>query len=104
MRLRYGVHGPLEQAADEILRQSLLEVKSREDKSDILTPWKEHNRRSVEIYTASGVPDAAFRQGIFKRERNLTKPYLNSCDGVVRGRRIMADSSVENSFAADEEY
>jgi hypothetical protein len=87
-----------------MLRQSLLEVKSREDKSDILTPWKEANRRSVEVYSSSGVPDASFRRGIFKRERNRNKPYLNSCDGIVPGRRAMVDSSVESSFAANEDY
>src|ERR1700744_2614192 len=104
MRVRYGVHGPLEQAADELLRQSLINVKSREEKSDILTPWKESNRRSVEVYSTSGVPDESFRQGMFKRARNRTKPSLNSCDGIVHGRRSMVDPSVESSFAADEEY
>lgn len=104
MRLRFGVHGPLEQAADELIRQSLIDVKSREQKSDILTPWKESHRRSVEVYSTSGVPDESFRQGIFNRARNRTKPYLNSCDGVVHGRRSMVDGSVESSFAADEEY
>lgn len=104
MKIRYGTHGPLEQAADEMLRQSLLGEKSRERKSDILTPWKEANRRSMEVYTSDGVPDASFRRGMFKRERNRTKPYLNSCDGVVHGHRSMVDSSVESSFSASEEY
>lgn len=104
MRVRYGVHGPLEQAADELLRLSLLDVKSRKDKSDILTPWKESNRRSVEVYSSSGFPDASIRQGMFKRERNRTRPHLNSCEGVVNARRSMADNAVESSFAADEEY
>lgn len=104
MRIRCGVHVPLEQAADEMLRQSLLGVRSREEKSDILTPWKEHHRRSIEVYSNSGFPDESIRQGMFKRERNRTRPELNSCDGVVRARRSMADTSVESSFAADEEY
>lgn len=104
MKVRYGTHAPLEQAADEMLRQSLLGEKSRERKSDILTPWKEANRRSMEVYTSDGFPDSNFRRGMFKRERNRTKPYLNSCDGVVQGRRAMVDSAVESSFAADEEY
>jgi hypothetical protein len=104
MRVRYGTHGPLEQAADELLRSSLLGVKSRAEKSDILTPWKEANRRSVEVYVASGFPDPSLRQGLFRREANKTKPYMNSCDGVVGAHRSMVDSAVESSFAANEEY
>lgn len=103
-RVRYGVHTPLESAADEIIRKSLLGVTSREAKSDILTPWKEANRRSAEVYSSDGTVDPSFRRGIFGRERNRTKPYLNSCDGVVAGRRSMVDTSVESSFGADEEY
>jgi hypothetical protein len=102
MRVRYGVHGPLEEAANEFIRQSLLTVKSREEKSDILTPWKEHHRRSVEVYSSMGVPDSAFRQGIFRRARNRTKSYLNSCDGVIQGRRGEHEGFAD--FAADEEY
>jgi DNA primase len=77
MKLRSGVCYQLEEAADELIRKSLSQVTSRGEKSDILTPWKEANRRSLEVYVSEGMPDSRIRQGIFKREINAGKPYLN---------------------------
>lgn len=86
MKLIYGVHGPLEQAADEYIRRSLAH-QSREAKSDILTAWKEQNRKKIEIYMTGGVPDESLRRGQFTRARNRNKPYLNSCEGAFTGHR-----------------
>lgn len=84
VRVRYGVHPTLEEAANEILFQHLRTITSREEKSDILTQWKEKNRYSREIYTANGVPDPSIRQGMFNRVLNRAMPHLNSRDGLAR--------------------
>jgi hypothetical protein len=80
-RLRYGVHKELEAEADALLRQSLQGVTSHSAKSDILTPWKEVDRRRREVYVATGIPDPSVRQGMFNRSLNPTRPHLNSRDG-----------------------
>lgn len=90
-RLVYGVHKTLEEAANEMLRQSLQGVTSQEAKKDILTPWKEKDRASREILVAAGTPDAAFRLGMYHRAYNSAAPHLNSRDGVARGLRIPRD-------------
>lgn len=102
-RVRYGVHMPLEQVADELLRTSMIGETSRDAKSDILTPWKLANRLAAEIYTSSGTPDPSLRLGIFSRDRNLTKPYLNSCDGAITGHRGMLSGGTVETYEAGEE-
>lgn len=82
MVLRSGVHKEMEDAADEILRRSIAGITKHSEKSDILTPWKEHARRSREVMVPSGVPDAAVRRGSFHRSANLGAPHLNSIEGV----------------------
>lgn len=88
--IRHGVHKPLEEAANEILRASLAGITKYSEKSDILTPWKEQDRRNREVYTEAGAPDAAMRKGMFHRVHNPERPDLNSRDGVIsragRGR------------------
>jgi hypothetical protein len=85
-RQRFGVHRPLEDEADRLIRESLRKVTKHSAKSDILTPWKESDRRSKEMYVASGVPDSSVRQGIFHRTINRSRPELNSREGIARPR------------------
>lgn len=82
--VRHGIHPELEAEADEWIRQSLKGVTARSAKSDILTPWKEQDRKSREVYVPSGVPDPSERQGMFHRSYNPARPELNSRDGISR--------------------
>ena len=86
-RTHHGVHKELEAAADEMLRLAGADL-PRSQKMDILTPWKERDRLSREIYTADGVPDPAVRSGIYNRAWNPASAHLNSRDGHVRARRV----------------
>lgn len=87
--LHFGVHAQLEEIADKLIKDSLEGVTSIEAKRDILTPWKEHDRKSREVYTRAGVPQPEVRHGIYHRAYNRTSPHLNSRDGTaVRGERI----------------
>jgi hypothetical protein len=95
--VRHGVHRPLEDAATELIRQSLKGVTSMTEKSDILTPWKEHDRRSREVYSATGTPDSSTRRGLYHRAWNPVHEHLNSRDGIARGSRTQSLSN----FAAD---
>lgn len=90
-RIHYGVHKDLEAAADEILRQAVAAL-PRSEKMDILTPWKERDRLSREIYTSEGVPDPSVRLGMYNRAWNPGAAHLNSRDGHVRARRIEESS------------
>lgn len=84
-RVKYGRHEQLEQEADRLIYESLQGVTSREEKSDILTPWKEKNRKSREILSRTGAPiDGAIRRGIFSRAYNRQQTHLNSYDGPTR--------------------
>lgn len=85
-RLRSGRYEPLEALADEMLRRSLVGVTKYSDKADILTPWKFQMRQRREVLTVSGFPDAAIRQGIYRRAANATRPELNSRGGIARAR------------------
>lgn len=87
--IRRGVHGPLEDEANRLIRESLQGVTKHSAKSDILTPWKEADRHRREIYISSGTPDPATRKGIFHRALNTTRPELNSRDGIARARHGM---------------
>lgn len=82
-QLHSGVHQPLDDAATELIRQSLTGVTSMSAKADILTPWKEIDRRRREVYTESGTPDGSLRRGMYHRAWNSTKPHLNSREGKV---------------------
>lgn len=88
MPLRHGVHLPLEAAADEILRVALSKVTRNVDKSDVLTPWKETNRRRHEVYVSSGVPDGSLRRGLFHRTTNDMHPHLNSVEASSPPRSV----------------
>lgn len=80
MILRFGRHAPLEDVADEILRQHFSTITKHSEKSDILTPWKEQARRSREVHVPSGTPDASLRRGNFYRDINPNLPHLNSME------------------------
>lgn len=77
-QVRSGLHQQLDDAATELIRKSLEGVTSMSEKSDVLTPWKETDRRRREVYTADGVPDGALRRGMYHRAWNPTRPHLNS--------------------------
>lgn len=103
--LRTGVIRPLEDAADELLRQSLANVTSHEAKRDILTPWKQYDRQRREVYTAEGVPEAAVRTGMYHRALNRGRPDLNSRDGIaaaVRGADRMRAIVEESGGTGDD--
>lgn len=89
-RMRYGVNRQLEEQADAILRQSLRGVTAHAEKKDILTPWKQQDRVSREVYVASGIPDPAIRRGIFGRAYNPVQRHLNSREGVAPPLRNIA--------------
>ncbi len=82
MPLRRGVHARLEQAADDLIFAQTRKTTSHADKSDVLTPWKEVDRRRREVYTTEGTPDGALRQGIFGRVLNPEAPHLNSVQAM----------------------
>lgn len=85
-RLRSGRYEDIEALADEMLRRSLVGVTRYADKADILTPWKQQMRQRREVLTSSGFPDAAIRQGLYRRAANATRPELNSRGGIARAR------------------
>ena len=82
-RMRFGVHPLLEEESNRLIRESMKGVTSHEAKRDVLTPWKEKDRLSKEVYSASGVADPAIRKGVFGRVANKSAPHLNSVEGKV---------------------
>ncbi len=84
-RMRHGVNPILEAAADELIRQSYEGIKSHSAKRDILTPWKEQQRRSREVYAQRGTIDPSQRRGMYERAANPQAPHLNSIEGVGGG-------------------
>lgn len=82
-QLHSGVHQQLDDAATELIRKSLEGVTSMSAKSDILTPWKDQDRKRREVYSSEGVPDGALRRGMYHRAWNSTHRHLNSTDGKV---------------------
>jgi hypothetical protein len=89
-RMHFGVHRTLEGEADRLLRESLRGVTRHTEKSDILTPWKQNERRRREVYVPSGTPDAANRQGLFTRSLNTRQTHLNSRDGIAQANGHVA--------------
>ena len=86
--MRFGTWHEAEDEATRLITESLKGVTSRSAKSDILTPWKEEDRKNREVYTASGTADPAVRKGMFRRAWNPRHPHLNSRDGQYPARRI----------------
>ncbi len=92
-----GVHPQLEAQADRLIRESLKDVTKCSEKADILTPWKEQDRRRREVYVESGIPDPSVRKGMFHRAYNPERLDLNSREGLARsGRREMGGSLSEH--------
>lgn len=97
MTVRRGVHAQLEAQADRLIRESLKDVTKHSEKADILTPWKEQDRRNREVYVESGTPDPSVRRGMFHRAYNPERLDLNSREGLSRGgRREMGGSMSEH--------
>jgi hypothetical protein len=87
--MRHGVAPELEAIADALIKQSLVGITKYSDKSDILTPWKYHMRRSREVLTNTGTADPSIRNGMYHRALNQTRPWLNSREGnAARGRSM----------------
>lgn len=97
-----GIHAPLEDAANALIFGSLKGVTSQSAKSDVLTPWKEQDRRSREVLARSGVVDAQVRRGMYHRVANPGAPHLNSRDGVARGHRT-ASYQLQGDWVAQPE-
>lgn len=100
MALRHGVHKEMEAAADEMLRLSMSGITKHSDKSDVLTPWKEHARRSREVYVKDGTPDATLRRGNFNRAWNSAAPHLNSVEGFQPPKAGQGDPDRQDSGPA----
>lgn len=96
-RVKSGIHETLEAEADALIFGSLKDVTSRSAKSDILTPWKEKNRKSREILSRTGHPiDGALRRGMFHRAYNSVQTHLNSYDTPTRPVKMDANWSDEH--------
>jgi hypothetical protein len=93
--LKFGVHRELEAVANELLRQSLMGVTSMAAKSDLLTPWKEQDRKNREVYSNTGTADPSLRRGMYHRAWNSRDAHLNSRDGSTRGHRTGTYSDVD---------
>jgi hypothetical protein len=100
-RVKSGIHEQLEAEADALIFGSLKDVTSREEKSDILTPWKEKNRKSREILSRTGHPiDGALRRGMYHRVYNNRQTHLNSYDGPTRP--IKMDSNWDDEHGGND--
>lgn len=99
--VRSGVFPPLEREADAIIFAATRQETSQAAKSDILTPWKQQDRLSREVYSRGGTVDPAIRSGMYHRAANRAMPHLNSRDGHAPARR--GDSSAPSFYnGADE--
>lgn len=100
VRVRYGRHEQLEAEADRLISESLAGVTSREQKSDIMTAWKEKHRHTHEILSRTGTPiDPAVRRGMFIRAYNPVHTHLNSYDGPTRPIKMDAHWDPEQTPA-----
>lgn len=84
---RSGTNVDLEEVADELIRQSLVGITSHEAKRDVLTQWKQRDRRRREVFNSTGVAHPELRKGMYHRAANPDYPELNSRDGIARARR-----------------
>lgn len=96
--MHFGENPQLEEAADRLIRESMRGSTSHASKSDILTPWKEQDRRRREVYNPTGVADSSIRRGIFTRMASPTHPHLNSRDGVAPPLRQGASPDTDHSL------
>lgn len=98
--MRHGTHAVLEAEADRLLHESLRGVTSFAAKKDILTPWKEADRKRREMTVPSGTPDPSLRRGMYNREWNSKHAHLNASEGVVRPSRTPRPSSRDDTDIA----
>lgn len=89
--IKVGIHPLLEAEANRIIFESLRGVTSQAEKSDILTPWKEADRRSREVLAAGGTVDPALRRGMYHRAANAVQTHLNGRDGTASRPRGFRD-------------
>jgi hypothetical protein len=82
MNPQTGINEDLEAQANEIIRKSLEGVTKYSEKADILTPWKEQDRKKHEVLTPTGLANPMQRQGTYGRVANLERASLNSREGV----------------------
>ena len=97
--VRSGIHPELEDEANRIIRESLRGVTKRSEKADILTPWKEQDRRGREVYNITGIADPSVRRGMFHRAWNPVRQHLNSRDGTagaVSGARRLTQGPMDS--------
>ena len=87
MPLRTGTHALLEEAADCILMTSLNQIRSRADKSDVLSKRQEKLRQSREGTRLQGWPIPGYVRRILGREINRAN-RINSREGHAPPRRI----------------
>jgi len=73
----------LEAKADALIHRSLEGVTKYSEKADILTPWKEWDRKRHEVLTPSGQVSPTNRQGTYGRAANYEHPHLNSREGLA---------------------
>lgn len=93
---RSGIHPQLEAEANRLLKISLAGVTKHSEKSDILTPWKEQDRRTREVYVEGGTPDPTTRRGMFHRAYNPERLDLNSREGLARGGKSRTQTLSEH--------
>lgn len=99
-RVKFGTHLQLEDEATALIMASLVGVTNREDKADVLTPWKLKHRHTHEILTRTGAPvDPAVRKGIFGRAYNSVQTHLNSYDGPTRPMKMSSSWDPEDGAA-----
>jgi hypothetical protein len=97
MPVRRGVHLPLEEAADDLLRADLKNCRSHAE-HDVLTPWKLHDRLKREVYTTEGTPDGSIRKGNYYRAHNPARPELSSREGHAPPRSRTGYSSSSGGY------
>jgi hypothetical protein len=90
--VRSGVFPPLEREADAIIFAATRQETSQAAKSDVLTPWKQQDRLSREVYSRFGTVDPAIRSGMYHRAANRAQPHLNSRDGYAPPRRDISSA------------
>lgn len=97
-RVRYGIHRQLEDRATAMILAALeASPNVREEKTFVMTPWKEKHRKIHEIQSRSGAPiDPAVRRGIFGRAYNRVQTHLNSYDGPTRPIKMSAEWDPED--------
>lgn len=99
-RARVGIDAELEAKADALIFAATKTQTKQSDKADVLTPWKERDRLSHEVYPASGIADPSAKQGTFTRVYNPVHVHLNSREGVA-GLNPRGGTSPQSAFMVE---